>query len=284
MNVETKPTPLLHPSSILRLRAVVNQPKQTVLLSGSPNIGKLEAAKWLAEQIVGPRWHTQALMIDSGEKGNISIESIQQIRHFTQYRSSGADDRKVVIIDNAHTMSQEAQNSFLKLLEEPPADVYMIMLSWQPSKLLQTIRSRLVMINLQSATYEQMCQHFENDDPQLIKKLYLMTGGSSRLIAEMLSDREHSYTGLIQQAKTLIGQSAYERLLRVDELAKDKPATEELLSATTTVLMSVLNGTAEQGKSIKSILPKLEAVLTARTGLRKNHNTKLTLTLLFCSL
>jgi len=284
MSVETKPAPLLHPSSLLRLNAVVKQPRQTVLLSGPPNVGKLDTAKWLAEQIVGPRWQTQALMIDSGEKGNIFIEEIQKIRHFSQYKSANSTDRKVVIIDNAHTMGLEAQNSFLKLLEEPPADLYMILLSWQPNKLLETIRSRIVSIDMQPPSFDQVAEHFADLDIHTLKRLYLMTNGSVNLIEQLSGEDEHIYAQTIKQAKTLVGQSAYERLLRVDEMSKDKIATEELLSAVTIILLSALNGFAEQGKSIKSLLPKLDAVLAARSSLRKNHNTKLTLTLLFTSL
>lgn len=284
MSVETKPTLLLHPSSLLRLKAVGNRPKQTVLLTGPPNVGKLQAAEWLAEQIVGPRWRTQALMIDQSDKGTIAIDSIHEIRHFTQYKSAGSEDRVVVIINNAHTMGHEAQNSLLKLLEEPPEDLYIVLLSWQPNKLLPTIRSRLVAIDIQPPTFSQIIEEFSDQDEAQLKRLYLMTDGSPNLIKEILENHEHDYAENIKKAKTLIGQSVYERLLTVDALAKDKPAAEELLQGATIVLSSALNHSAQQGQSVKALLPKLEAILQARTALRKNHNTKLTLTLLFSSL
>lgn len=49
---------------------------------------------------------------------------------------------KVAILDEAERMNQNAQNAFLKTLEEPPPDSVIILISSQPQTLLPTIRSR----------------------------------------------------------------------------------------------------------------------------------------------
>lgn len=275
---------MLHPISFGRLSALAKQPRQTALISGPVNSGKMNAAMWLAEEVVGPRWSNKLILISPSDKGSIALEEVHKIRSLGQYKSNDSSDRKVVIIDDAHAMTLEAQNSFLKLLEEPPEDLYLILLSWQPKKLLETIRSRLVEVTIQQPTLEQILQEFDQESPELIKKLYLMTNGSAGLIKELLTDREHPYSANIAAAKTLIGQSSYERLIRMDEMTKDKQKTDELLAGVLIILESVLSNSAAQGKSIKSVLPKIEATIAARTALRKNYNTKLTLSLLFTSL
>ncbi len=50
---------------------------------------------------------------------------------------------KIAIIDRAHLMSQEAQNCFLKLLEEPKGNVILILVTEYPQLLLPTILSRV---------------------------------------------------------------------------------------------------------------------------------------------
>lgn len=50
--------------------------------------------------------------------------------------------RRVVIVDAADEMNVTAANALLKMLEEPPADTVMLLISHQPSRLLPTIRSR----------------------------------------------------------------------------------------------------------------------------------------------
>ncbi|MFC1576113.1 DNA polymerase III subunit delta' [Candidatus Omnitrophota bacterium] len=59
--------------------------------------------------------------------------------------------RKVFIIDKAHAMTQEAQNSFLKTLEEPPNDTTFILVSRSEAALLPTIASRCHVIKFSVA-------------------------------------------------------------------------------------------------------------------------------------
>ncbi|MBI3342980.1 hypothetical protein HY032_02395, partial [Candidatus Gottesmanbacteria bacterium] len=56
-----------------------------------------------------------------------------------------------VVIRNAHTMTPEAQNAFLKTLEEPPGDAIIILETSQPDALLPTILSRCQLVNLGTA-------------------------------------------------------------------------------------------------------------------------------------
>jgi len=61
--------------------------------------------------------------------------------------------RKVIVVGDADRMiaqegSDQAANAFLKLLEEPPADTFVILTSSSPGKLLPTIRSRVVAVRV----------------------------------------------------------------------------------------------------------------------------------------
>ena len=56
---------------------------------------------------------------------------------------------KVIKINSAEKLNEEAQNYLLKILEEPPKNSHIIMLSSRPFKLKKTILSRLIRINIQ---------------------------------------------------------------------------------------------------------------------------------------
>ncbi len=56
---------------------------------------------------------------------------------------------KVIKINSAEKLNEEAQNFLLKILEEPPKNSHIIMLSSRPFKLKKTILSRLIRINIQ---------------------------------------------------------------------------------------------------------------------------------------
>jgi len=57
-----------------------------------------------------------------------------------------------VIVRDAHTMTTEAQNAFLKTLEEPVGGAFIILESTEPDTLLPTILSRCQLINLGNTT------------------------------------------------------------------------------------------------------------------------------------
>lgn len=58
------------------------------------------------------------------------------------HQSAADGGRRVVIIDAADEMNPSVANSILKVLEEPPANTFFLLVSHQPSRLLPTIRSR----------------------------------------------------------------------------------------------------------------------------------------------
>ena len=74
-------------------------------------------------------------------KSVITVDEVRKLKNF--FGMSATDGgRRVVIVDPADEMNVNAANAILKLLEEPPADAVILMLSHQPSRLLPTIRSR----------------------------------------------------------------------------------------------------------------------------------------------
>ncbi|HYQ47729.1 MAG TPA: DNA polymerase III subunit delta' [Thermodesulfovibrionales bacterium] len=84
--------------------------------------------------------HPDVVLI-SPEERLIRIDEIRTIEEALSFRPYEGR-KKVVIVDDADTMNQQAANTFLKTLEEPPEDSLIILISSQPDKLLPTIRSR----------------------------------------------------------------------------------------------------------------------------------------------
>ncbi|MCX6724365.1 MAG: AAA family ATPase [Candidatus Staskawiczbacteria bacterium] len=76
-----------------------------------------------------------------GDGGEIKISQIREVQNFLSYKSYNGG-YKVVVIDDAEKMNQEAQSCFLKTLEEPKGKTLLIMISSKPDMLLPTIISR----------------------------------------------------------------------------------------------------------------------------------------------
>lgn len=88
-------------------------------------------------------------------KTQITVDEVRRLKNFFAL-SSVDGGRRVVIVDCADEMNTNAANALLKLLEEPPADTYLLLVSHQPSQLLPTIRSRCREVRLSQLTPEDM--------------------------------------------------------------------------------------------------------------------------------
>lgn len=69
---------------------------------------------------------------------------ISQIRNLERWlHLSAPESRKVVILEHAEGIQESSRNALLRLLEEPPAGVHLILLTRRPDALIPTLRSRL---------------------------------------------------------------------------------------------------------------------------------------------
>ena len=92
--------------------------------------------------------HPDIAVVDGGEKNkSIAIDKIRQLRDDIFILPNEAE-KKVVIIENAHNLSVQAQNALLKSIEEPPGYVVFILLCTSRLNMLETIRSRVVNFTL----------------------------------------------------------------------------------------------------------------------------------------
>ena len=74
-------------------------------------------------------------------KTKITVDEARKLKSFFQL-SAPDGGRRVVIVDAADEMNVAAANAILKVLEEPPARTYLLLVTHQRSRLLPTIRSR----------------------------------------------------------------------------------------------------------------------------------------------
>ncbi|MCS7184912.1 MAG: hypothetical protein NZ870_03170, partial [bacterium] len=113
---------------------------QRMIFSGPKSVGKSKIAIELAKSILKDAYKTDMLLI---EKETIKIDDIRDAISFLSKRAFFGV--KFLILD-VNTITPEAQNAFLKALEEPYHNNYIIIIIDVPEKLFSTIRSRCVNI------------------------------------------------------------------------------------------------------------------------------------------
>ena len=88
------------------------------------------------------------------KKKNISVAQIDRLReiaYFTPHTAFG----KVLIIEQADTMNTASQNKLLKVLEEPPENVFFILLTESANSLLNTVVSRCTVFSLYEPEFDE---------------------------------------------------------------------------------------------------------------------------------
>ena len=88
---------------------------------------------------------------------NRSVDDIRDLRERVGY-APAAGHWKVYILDEAHMLTREAWNAFLKTLEEPPPNTVFVLATTEPHKVMPTIVDRCQRFDFQRPSLEQIAE------------------------------------------------------------------------------------------------------------------------------
>ena len=91
------------------------------------------------------------------DRATLGVEAVKDFRE-DMFLSSTESEHKIYIIDDAESMTTEAQNALLKVLEEPPKSVMIIMLAKECDRILTTIKSRAQYIAMSRFDDEELAE------------------------------------------------------------------------------------------------------------------------------
>lgn len=220
------------------------------LFFGGNKTDKLAVAKQFAQlvlavdevgaHLIETEAHANVLIIRPDGK-NIKKEQIVFLKSEIGKKSI-ENKAKIYIIEDADKMSISATNSLLKFLEEPAADVHIILIAPSKEALLPTIVSRTVNLGFRKSIEEN----------KLIEAPFL----------EIIEALEDGSVGQVMMAK-------YPEVF--------KTQITEFLDAYQHYLRHLMEKTVERPNDLKRCIQKLRAIEEARRHLQANINVSLCL-------
>jgi DNA polymerase III subunit gamma/tau len=144
------------------------------LFVGSRGTGKTSMAKILARSlncVNGPTLEpcgecescltiaagTSLDVLEMDAASNRSVDDVRDLRERVGFAPTGGH-WKVYILDEAHMLTKEAWNAFLKTLEEPPPNTVFVLATTEPQKVMATIVDRCQRFDFQRPSLEQIAE------------------------------------------------------------------------------------------------------------------------------
>ncbi|MEK7092779.1 MAG: hypothetical protein AAB907_04090 [Patescibacteria group bacterium] len=124
-----------------------------ILVSNSPSIIEKYISSFCAENKIASLDITSLKFINNEEKTkqSIGIEEVRIVQKNLSLKPIQSEQKLLVIYD-AHLLTAQAQNALLKVLEDPPNNTIIILVSPSISTLLPTVISRCGVVELETTT------------------------------------------------------------------------------------------------------------------------------------
>ena len=173
----------------------------------------------------------------------IGVDTVRELRA-DMYLSACELPVKVYLIDDAHKMTPQAQNALLKVLEEPPTDLVIFLLTERSEALLSTIRSRTQLIRMELLNPEEMeaalaknvsARRLRERDPEAFRALLEGSGGCLGQALELLDGRrgeayQKRHRAVSDAVRSIVTHAPYSTLVGILAAlpTKRQELTEEL--------------------------------------------------------
>jgi DNA polymerase-3 subunit gamma/tau len=149
-----------------------NRVAHAYIFSGVRGVGKTTTARILAKALncaKGPTAEpdntcdscreisagTSLDVLEIDAASNRGIDQIRELREMVRY-APASSRYKIVILDEAHQLTDEASNALLKTLEEPPERVVFILATTRAEDLVETIKSRAQLFQFRPLTFREI--------------------------------------------------------------------------------------------------------------------------------
>jgi hypothetical protein len=286
------PELLLHPKTKATVENLIAVPPQAILLVGKNGTGKQTVATYVAAQLLeierSALGNHPYFTLQGTDEGAISIDVVRDIQHFLSRKTAASTAiSRVAVIVNAERLTPEAQNAFLKTLEEPPAGSVLILTVSGKQNLLPTIASRVQSVDIATPDVAEVKAHFAATGfgVAAIDRAVLMSGGLPGLMSSILAgEQDHPLVKAADIARSILRLDTFGRLALIDSLTKQRQQCLDVCFIFQQMAELSLLGSTKTTAAYKQWQTVLISAYEAEQALRAQAQPKLVLSKLMLSL
>lgn len=141
------------------------------------------------QELAGKLNTGHALILETGKSH--TIEDIRNLQKNLSFAWGDQEKTRLVVVKEANLLTSEAANSFLKTLEEPPANTIIILTSPSYELVLETIVSRAQLIDLGPQVFD-VNEKVKTEAREIFDKLIKGSAGEKLKFLESIKDREEA--------------------------------------------------------------------------------------------
>ena len=267
---------MLHPQSAKQFDTLRRTLPQSLLITGERGRGASTVARALAQAHSDHFIELQPIHgSSSSSQLRIRIEQIRQLYDQTRSRIHRS---RVILLHDAHIMTPQAQNAFLKLLEEPSPKTHFILTAHHTSSLLPTVLSRVQRLDLRPLEQRQaetLLETLSIDDHRKKAQLLFLAASLPAELTRLAQDERllEMYSEQIAKARTLLQANTYEKLVLVTSLKDDRSLALQVIDMSIKLLTQSLSKQSDYVPTVSL----LEVIIEARDRLLSNGNVRLAL-------
>ncbi len=201
---------------------------------------------------------------------NVKIEQIREMQRKIAEQPI-ISEKKVYIINEADTMTREAQNCLLKTLEEPPEFANIILIGANEANFLSTIKSRCTIIKFNNIPDEEIKKYLEQKyELENVPESIILASSGSIGKAEIIKDKQELYSAVDEAINNIEKMDLIDTLKKADIIYKSQEDKNEILEYINIVLF-------KKAKQNTKYLNCINIVEDAKKRLKANSNYNMTI-------
>lgn len=198
-----------------------------LLFSGPPGVGKTAAAISIVKEIFGESWRNNFIELNASDERGIDIIR-HKVKDFARMAPLGEADFKVIFLDEADALTNDAQSALRRTMERYSATTRFILSCNYSSKIIEPIQSRCAVYRFKPLSKEAVTKRIGHIAE--MEKLEVTKGGMDAIEYVASGDMRKAINAL--QAAAILGDKVDEdTIYQITSTAKPEEIRELIKAA-----------------------------------------------------